>query len=272
MCINGVNNINIVSKVNQVTNVPAKTNDNTEVKTPRALSTDSVNIDKRKSGRIPNSNDVFQDRNVNTIPLRESYPSDFGHSRPNFNFPFPDNYPPIYDDPFSWNKPEPSTQDEMRFAYRNALSRNNGYELLRLSKVENEKQLLPEVKAGDMLYNSYQIGYLNKDPNLLLNVAKYENKENLLTMKAGDILKDAYDSAKIRSDARSMMEIAVYENSNDIMTSKAGDILFDAYQTAKSNRDINTMFRIADYEESADIMNINAEQIRYEASNLRVGW
>lgn len=270
MCINAINTVNIVSTVKQNNN-PIKTVENEKLNVTD-LSKDSISIDKKKPGAVPNSNDIFQPKNTNIIPLKESYPSDFGYGRPDFNYPFPDFYPPVYDDPFSWNKPEPSTPDEMRFAYRNALSRNNGYELLRLSKVENEKQLLPDVKAGDILYNAYQIAFVNKDPNLLLNISKYENKENLLTMKAGDILQDAYDSSRIRRDARSMMDIAVYENSNNIMIGKAGDILYEAYQTAKSNRDISTMLKIADYEENFDIMTISASQIRSEAYNIRPGW
>lgn len=127
------------------------------------------------------------------MSLKESYPSDFGYGRPDFNYPFPDFYPPVYDDPFSWNKPEPSTPDEIRFAYRNALSRNNGYELLRLSKVENEKQLLPDVKAGDILYNAYQTAKSNRDISTMLKIADYEGNFDIMTISASQIRSEAYN-------------------------------------------------------------------------------
>lgn len=271
MCITNINNISIISKVPSDTNT-VKVNNNNQVENNIAISNDKIDINKKQSGKIPDSNSIFQSKTIQPLPLKESYPPNFGYGKPDYNYPFPDNYPPIYGDPFSWNRPEPSTPDEMKFAYRNALSRNDGYELLKLAKVENDKQLLPDVKAGDILYNSYQVGFMYKDPNLLLNVAKYENNENIMTMKAGDILQDAYDASRIRRDARSMMEIAKYENSENILTAKAGDILYEAYNTAKSNRDVNTMLRIADYEAEFDIMSISAEQIRAEATSMPPSW
>ncbi|MBX7171003.1 MAG: hypothetical protein K1X72_08600 [Pyrinomonadaceae bacterium] len=176
---------------------------------------------------------------------------------------FSDNY---YDDPFSWRLPEPSTTDEMKFAYREALAANDGYSLLRLAKIENEKSLLPNVKAGDILDNAYQIGLKYKYPNLLLNIAKYENSENLMSAKAGDILWQAYQIALFRRDARTIFSIAVYENSQNLLTAKAGDILYTAYTTARENRDVRILLRIADFEEEANLMpRLSAEQIRKEA-------
>lgn len=268
MCINNINTVNIVSKVSS--DYPAIKNnlDKIQVENNVEISSDKMYINKKQNGRVPESDNIFQTKQDQPLPLKEAYPEGFGYGRPEYSYPFPDNYSPIYNDPFSSNRPEPSSPEEMRYAYRNALSRNNGYELLRLSKTENDRQLLPDVKAGDILYNSYQVGFMYKDPNLLLGVAKYEAKENLMTMKAGDILQDACDASRIRRDARSMMEIAKFENTENIMDAKAGDILYEAYTMAKSNRDVSTMLRIADYEGENDIMSISAEQIRSEAMSI----
>lgn len=171
------------------------------------------------------------------------------------------------DDSFSWEMTEPASVNEMRFAYREALARNDGYSLLRLAKIENKNQLLPEVKAGDVLYNAYLIGIKYRSPDLLFNIAKYENEAEIIkTKKAGDILYEAYNFSRFRRDAKTMMNIAIYENNEQLMTAKAGDILYEAYLTAKNKRDIRTLLRIADYEDKLDLMtNINAEQVRREA-------
>ncbi|HRH43108.1 MAG TPA: hypothetical protein PKY82_15870 [Pyrinomonadaceae bacterium] len=186
-------------------------------------------------------------------------------SEENYRRDFTDNLRDDYS--FSWEMTEPSTVNEMRFAYREALARNDGYSLLRLAKIENENQLLPEVKAGDILYNAYLIGIKHRSPDLLFNIAKYENEVGLIeTKKAGDILQEAYNFSRFRRDAKTMMNISIYENNEHLMTTKAGDILYEAYLTAKNNRDIRTMLRVADYEAKLDLMpNINAEQVRREA-------
>ena len=179
---------------------------------------------------------------------------------------FPDDY---YDDPLSWRLPEPSTTDEMKFAYREALARNDGYSLLKLAKIENDKSLFPNIKAGDILHNAYEIGVKYKYPNLLLNIAKYENSENLMSVKAGDILWEAYQISAIRHDARTIFSIAVYENSQNLLKAKAGDILYTAYTTARENRDVRTLLKIADLEEEIDLMpTLSAEQIRREAMSI----
>ena len=185
-------------------------------------------------------------------------------SRERYSREFEENNPPD-DDSFSWETTEPSTADEMRFAYREALASNDGYSLLRLAKIENDKQLLPEVKAGDILNNSYLIGVKYKYPDLLLNIAKYENQMRLMSIKAGDILQEAYYFSRVRRDVRTMINIAIYENKENLIAAKAGDILYEAYTTARNNRDVRTMLRIADYEAELDLMTISPDQIRREA-------
>lgn len=270
MCIVGINtNIQIIE------NVAVKKNDNSESKliepTPK-LSNDSVDI-KKMGSKVPNGDGVLfkGNDNIQSLKLSESYPENFVHQRPTYPPPI-NSYPPVYDDPFGNNFQEPVTSDQMRYMYQSALRNNNGYMLMKLAKIENERQLLPEVKAGDMLYNSYQVAFSHRDSNLLYHIAKYENDSNLLTLKAGDIMQDAFDSSKIRRDARTMFNIATYENNANIMLAKAGDILYEAYNTAKLNRDSYTLFNIADYEQQNDIMSITAEQIRRDAMSVGHGY
>lgn len=180
---------------------------------------------------------------------------------------FEDNKQPD-DDYFSWNAAKLPTVEEMKFAYREAMARSDGYGLLRLAKIENDNQLLPDVKAGDILYNAYLIG-LNRSPSLLFKIAKYENEVRIIeNKKAGDILQEAYNFSRIRRDVRTMLEIALYENKENLMAAKAGDILYETYITARNNRDIRTMLRIADYEAELDLMTITPEQIRREATAI----
>lgn len=170
------------------------------------------------------------------------------------------------DDSFSWETITPDSASEMRFAYRESLARGDGYNLLRLAKIENEKELLPDVKAGDILYNAYLTAVKLKSAHLLLNIAQYENQAQLMpSLKAGDILYQAYLSARDRRDVRTLIKIAVYENKENLIQAKAGDILYEAYTTAKNIRDVRSMLRIADTEAELDLMTLSPEQIRREA-------
>jgi len=163
---------------------------------------------------------------------------------------------------------EPVTYKEMRIIYLNVKFRNDGYSLARLAKVENEKQFLPEIKAGEILYDAYKIGIANEDPALLYNIATYENSINLIELKAGDILYEAYRVAMYRKNAYILFKIAAYENTENIMDAKAGDILYDAFKTALANKDVSILYKIADYEQQKDIMDITYEEIRRDISKI----
>ena len=61
-------------------------------------------------------------------------------------------------------------------------------------------------------------------PNLLLNIAKYENSNNLMPgITAGDVLYDAYNAARDRRDSRTLYKIADYEGSNNLIYNLTGD-------------------------------------------------
>ncbi len=90
-----------------------------------------------------------------------------------------------------------------------------------------------------------------------------------MSVKAGDILWEAYQISVIRHDARTIFSIAVYENSQNLLKAKAGDILYTAYTTARENRDVRTLLKIADFEEEIDLMpTLSSEQIRREAMSI----
>ncbi len=163
---------------------------------------------------------------------------------------------------------EPVTFNEMRLIYLNAKFKKDGYVLTRLAKIENEKQYLTDIKAGDILYDAYRIGIANEDPALLYNIATYENSKNLIDLKAGNILYQAYRGAKYRKNAYILFKIAAYENSEKIMDIKAGDILYEAYKTALANKDVSILYKIADYEQQKDIMKISSEDIKRDISKI----
>lgn len=164
---------------------------------------------------------------------------------------------------------EPVSNNEMRIIYLNAKFKNDGYSLVRLAKIENEKQFLTDIKAGDILYDAYKIGIANEDPALLYNVATYENSANLVALKAGDILYEAYKAAMYRKNAYILFKIAYYENNEKIMDIKAGDILYEAYKTALANKDVSILYKIADYEQQKNIMKFTSEEIRREVANIK---
>ncbi len=163
----------------------------------------------------------------------------------------------------------PVNSTEMRIMYLSAKSRNDGYSLARLAMVENEKLFLNDIKAGDMLNDAYKIGRVNQNPELLYEIAVYENSVNLMNLKAGDILNEAYYAALYKKNAFLLFKIAVYENDKNLMDAKAGDILYEAYTIALVNKDVSTLFKIATYEQEKDIMKITSEEIRREISRLR---
>ena len=164
---------------------------------------------------------------------------------------------------------EPTTYNEMRIIYLNAKFKNDGYALVRLAKIENEKQFLTDIKAGDILQSAYRIAIGNEDPALLYNIATCENSINLIDLKAGNILYEAYRSAMYKKNSYILFKIAAYENSENIMETKAGDILYDAYTTALFNKDVSILYKIADYEKEKDIMKITSEDIRREISKIK---
>lgn len=183
---------------------------------------------------------------------------------------FPDQMPAYYP-PRPWENTSSSiNSDQMRYLYRQALSYGDGHMILHLAKTENEQQLLPDIKAGDMLYNAYRIGMQRVDPRLLLDIAKYEQSASLMTLKAGDILVDSHQAAEKRQDARALFELAKYENSAQLMTAKAGDILQQSYDVALRNRDRFTLYDIADFESENDLLKLRAQDIRRIAEQL--GW
>lgn len=163
---------------------------------------------------------------------------------------------------------EPLTYNEMRIIYLNAKFKNDGYSFARLAKIENEKQFLTDIKAGDILYDAYKIAIANEDPALLYNIATYENSANLIALKAGSILYEAYKAAINRKNAYILFKIAAYENSEKIMDIKAGDILYEAYKTALANKDVSILYKIADYEQQKDIMKISSEDIKRDISKI----
>jgi hypothetical protein len=163
----------------------------------------------------------------------------------------------------------PVNQNEMRIFYLSAMSKDDGYSLLWLARIQNEHQFLTDIKAGNILKEAYRIGIANQDPALLYNIGIYENIVGLMVdLKAGDILYEAYRAAMIKKNASLLFKIAAYENDNNVMDAKAGDILYEAYRTALSNKDISTLYKIANYEQLKDIMKLTSEEIIREISKL----
>lgn len=164
----------------------------------------------------------------------------------------------------------PVNQNEMRIFYLSSMAKGDGYALLWLAKVENENQFLPDVKAADILQESYRIGLRNQDPALLYNIGTYENFVGIIEdLKAGDILYEAYRAAIIKKSAVILFKIAAYENDSKVMDAKAGDMLYEAYRTALSNKDVSTLYKIANYEKQKDLMKLTFEEILKEISRLR---
>ena len=73
---------------------------------------------------------------------------------------------------------------------------------------------------------AYKVGVNRSDPNLLLNIAKYESNNNLMPgIVAGDILSDAYSSAKSRGDYRTLYKIANFEAEKNLMPYTSADTI-----------------------------------------------
>ncbi len=117
-----------------------------------------------------------------------------------------------------------------RECYDQARNCRDAYRYLELARVESEQQLMPDIKAGDLLRQAYHAGLDCKDAFQLFEVAALENEKQLMPdIKAGDVMRQAYHTALDSHDAEALIEIAQYEGKHNLMEDiKAGDILRQA--------------------------------------------
>lgn len=126
--------------------------------------------------------------------------------------------------------PEVKAGDILREAYHAALKCRNATTLVRVAELENAKQLMPDIKAGDVLREAYHKAIETKNPYAMMRAAQLENEAQLLPeLKAGDMLREAYHSAIARHDAATVLEIAEYEAQFNLMPDlKAEDLMREA--------------------------------------------
>ncbi len=116
--------------------------------------------------------------------------------------------------------------------YQQAYKCNDANRLLELARAESELQLMPDIKAGDLLRQSYHAALACNDAQPLLGIAELENSKQLMPdIKAGDVLRQAYHTALKTNDSITLIDIAKFEEANNLMPDiKAGDILRQAQQ------------------------------------------
>jgi hypothetical protein len=164
-----------------------------------------------------------------------------------------------------------NSSTEMRAAYKTATSNANACLLFSLAVIENNHNYMQEVKAGDMLDQSYRWAVQQNRGDLLLEIAQYENSATIMQERAGNILNAAYSIAMRQRNASLLFDIAKYENKAQMSDLKAGDVLANAYQYGNEQKDQKLLFDLARYEKEFDLItNTNAATILYNASQAAI--
>ncbi|MEZ0367809.1 MAG: hypothetical protein ACAI44_01845 [Candidatus Sericytochromatia bacterium] len=240
---------------------------------PTAASPSTADTDAALTETLPDelqSSEAQTASALSDLPLfEESLPEYYPDDLSQLKCQFPPLLPPCHA-PATWPWPgDDMSAQQLRETYHRALSLGHGQMVLRCAQLEHQRHLLPDIKAGDMLYNAYRIGIGRVDPHLLLDVARYERSASLLKLKTSEILGDVQASAQKRKDGRAMYELACYENQARLMSAKAGDLMRQAYEIALSQRDRFTLYQIADYESENDVMDgLRGKDIRKTADEL----
>lgn len=155
--------------------------------------------------------------------------------------------------------------------YKDARSCGDAARLLELARYEADNQLMPDVKAGDILREAYQAAQKCPDAMPLIGMARLENDKQLLPdIKAGDLLREGYQKALSSKDAYAILEATRLENEKQLMPDiKAGDMLREAYHTALKTKDVRTLMDIGQYEQQHQLMkDIPAGDIFKEAQHI----
>lgn len=89
------------------------------------------------------------------------------------------------------NRHELHSPESRHNCYQDARNRVDGYRLLMLAEIENGQQLLPNVKAGNILKEAYRTALKQQDPGALMRIAEYPGTDSLLKSR-GEIMQEAY--------------------------------------------------------------------------------
>lgn len=188
---------------------------------------------------------------------------DLNHSRHNCSpldlFPRQPHYPGL------------DTSHGRRSFFEDARKCGDAMRLLELARYEADQQMMPDIKAGDILREAYHTALGCRDAMPLVGIAELEIEKKLLPdIKAGDLLRESYHKAVGNKDAQALLEISKLENKHQLLPDiKAGDLLREAYHAALKCHDGTTMMEIAQFEKDNNLMSdIAAEAIMQEAYNM----
>jgi hypothetical protein len=162
--------------------------------------------------------------------------------------------------------------DMLAQSYQWAVQQNMAQLLFAIAQFENSAKIMQQ-QAGNILHASYTMAVSQQNARLLFEIARWENKVQLIDAKAGDVLMNAYQYSRAQKDQHLLFDVARYEKEYDLMnTTTAATVLWDAYQAAIAAKDYHTLFQIADYEAAEDILtNMSAEEIRRKARIIQLG-
>ncbi|MFN4152288.1 MAG: hypothetical protein ACK4IX_15205, partial [Candidatus Sericytochromatia bacterium] len=68
----------------------------------------------------------------------------------------------------------------MQDALSAARDRSDARSMFELARFENDNNLMPYVKAGDVMYEAYQTAVSNRDSRLIYDMASYEGYQNIM--------------------------------------------------------------------------------------------
>lgn len=132
----------------------------------------------------------------------------------------PENEKPLDRYPITWKDfpTDISSPSEMSVAYAYAEKENNGYRIIQLAQVQQDKQLLTKTSSLDMIKKALTIAQYNKDPYLVLYVVVFAKKNNIFT--EADLAKfalDVYDISIARRDSSPLYLLYYYEKMYDFI-------------------------------------------------------